>query len=246
MTSPLRIVVTRPSPYGEQLCRLLEHEGFNSAHHPLIRFSSEGCATPEQRLNQLQQSDTWIFVSRQAVNFCFNNLSAEQLQQLQQRSQRKCLIAVGPATAESLQEQGFSALIPDTPDSEGMIQLIQDRQLQTQTTVLIRGNQGRELLQKFFAPQQISILQVYQRLTTNQQIPASSSAVSAIIATSGQLLELIAKQVTPLDSNISIIAGSERIHEMAQHIGFTNCYTAKNASNSELVKSCILWRNNVS
>ena len=134
-----------------------------------------------------------------------------------------------------------------TPTSEGMIQLLEQKNLQQQPTLLVRGNKGRPLLQQYFADHQLSILQVYQRKTTSQTLPPQTKQ-SAIVVTSGQLMELVAEQLPSKAQRqaCTIISGSARISEIAQQFGFTNCYTANNASNSELVKSCILWRNNVS
>ncbi|AKE51064.1 uroporphyrinogen-III synthase [Kangiella geojedonensis] len=247
MSTPLHVIVTRPSPYGEELCDELTHNDFVSTHSPLICFNPDISFNSKQRISALEQADTWIFVSRQAVNFCFDVFSSQQMSSLLQLSQSKTIIAVGDATADSLRRLNFTALTPSTPNSEGMIALLEQHQLQTKPTLLIRGNQGRQLLQDYFSAQQLTIMPVYQRQATSQQLPRITES-SAIVVTSGQLMELVANQVSDHSQRIacSIISGSPRISEIAQQFGFTNCYTANNASNDELVKSCILWRNSVS
>lgn len=243
----MQVIVTRPSPYGDELCRQLEDNNFNAAHYPLIDFKVDNSYNSQQRVELLSSCHTWIFVSRQAVNFCFNSLTPEQVATLHSVSQSKHLIAVGPATAESLQALGFKAITPATPDSEGMLQLIQQHQLEQQATCLIRGNQGRQLLQQFFADKQLTVLPVYQRVETSALFPPLTEQC-AIIVTSGQLLELVDKQLReqPNSTRPTIIAGSERINNKARQLGYTNCYTANSAANSELIKTCILWRNDVS
>lgn len=247
MSTSLDVIVTRPSPYGEQLCRMLEEQNFISAHCPLISFAADDSITSTQRLELFTQSQTWIFVSRQAVNFCLDGFSPSQQHTLQALSRDRTIIAVGEATADSLQQHQIESLTPPTPNSEGMIQLLEQKNLQQQPTLLVRGNKGRPLLQQYFADHQLSILQVYQRKTTSQTLPPQTKQ-SAIVVTSGQLMELVAEQLPSKAQRkaCTIISGSARISEIAQQFGFTNCYTANNASNSELVKSCILWRNNVS
>ena len=247
MSTQLHVIVTRPSPYGEELCGELEHNGIVSTHSPLICFEPDTSFNSEQRLSALEQADTWIFVSRQAVNFCFDGFTSQQMSSLLQLSQSKTIIAVGDATADSLQQLNFVVLTPPTPNSEGMIALLEQHQRQNKSTLLIRGNQGRKLLQDYFSAQQLTILPVYQRQATGQQLPRMTES-SAIVVTSGQLMELVANQVSESSQRkaCSIISGSQRISEIAQQFGFTNCYTASNASNDELVKSCILWRNDVS
>lgn len=240
-----RIIVTRPSPYGEQLCDLLAQHSIISDHCPLIHFLADRSFNTEQRLDLLHQHHTWIFVSRQAVNFCFDSFDAEQKAGIRELANSKVIITVGDATANSLAELGFDGLIPPTPNSEGMIHLLEQHQLKEKSTLLIRGGQGRKLLQNYFSNGQLNIMPVYHRQPTEKPLPPLSNR-TAIVITSGQLLELAASQVTPENrSSCTIIAGSHRISDLAQQMGFTTCYTAKDASNQELAKSCLLWRNNV-
>ncbi|WP_343988484.1 uroporphyrinogen-III synthase [Kangiella japonica] len=245
MNTELKVIVTRPSPYGEQLCELLSQHSISSDHCPLIHFLPDLSFNTDQRLALLQQHHTWIFVSRQAVNFCFDGFSAEQIANILELAQNKAIITVGDATADSLAQLGINGLIPPTPNSEGMIHLLEKYQLKEKPTLLIRGGQGRKLLQNYFSNGQLNILPVYQRQPTEQPLLTLSNR-TAIVITSGQLLELVASHVASEKRGAcTIIAGSQRISDLAQQIGFTTCYTAKDASNHELVKSCLLWRNNV-
>jgi len=244
--SPYTVIITRPSPYGEALCTALDEQGFYSIHKPLITFEQDWQFDATQRFEQLSQASTWIFVSRQAVTYCFDSFKQKQLQDLLKLSTEKMVIAVGAATADSLQQLDFKPLIPPTPNSEGMIQLLDTYQRKQYPALLIRGNKGRELLEQYFDNGNLSFLPVYQRLPTNNTLPPlASNANTAIVVTSGQLMELVAEHYTDDPERLTIIAGSGRINKMAQHMGFTNCYTAKDASNLELVKTCILWRNNI-
>lgn len=245
-TAPPQIIVTRPSPSGEALCGELEANNFFSVHCPLISFEAEEAYSEHIGFETLERTSVWIFISRQAVDYCFQPFSGDTKQRLHEVSHKKHIIAVGDATADSLQQLGFEPRIPNTPDSEGIIELIEHDGLTQDTVALIRGNKGRGLLEDYFSNEQLTSMPVYQRVETGNTLPALSKK-SAIVVTSGQLLQLVAQQISAHSmTSVSIIAGSQRVSEMAQHIGFTNCYTAKNASNSELLKSCILWRNDVS
>ncbi|GAA4360063.1 uroporphyrinogen-III synthase [Kangiella marina] len=246
VSTQLKIVVTRPSPFGEALCSELEPENFFCIHCPLIDFQPDSSYDKDQRLILLKQSQTWIFISRQAVNFCFEVFSEAEQASLHQLSADKKIIAVGSATADALAQLGIEAMVPTTPNSEGIIALLGQHQLATQATLLIRGNQGRALLQEYFSEGHLSILPVYQRHTTQHRLQPVDQA-TAIVVTSGQLMELVAQQITEQQQrrDVTIISGSQRISQIAQQFGFTNCYTAENASNTALVKSCILWRNSV-
>ena len=224
---------------------MLSQQGIQSQHCPLIHFKSDTSFDTEQRLELLYQHHTWIFVSRQAVNFCFDSFNAEQKASLIELAKSKAVITVGDATADSLAQLGIKGLIPPTPNSEGMIHLLDQYQLKQKPTLLIRGGQGRKLLQDYFKDGQLSIMPVYQRHATQQTLPTLSPN-SAVVVTSGQLLELVASQVkTEQREDFTIIAGSQRISDLAQQIGFATCYTAKDASNEELLESCLLWRNDV-
>lgn len=249
-TAAPQIIVTRPSPSGEMLCGELEANNFFSVHCPLIRFEADTSYSESIGFETLERTSVWIFISRQAVDYCFQPFSGDTKQRLHELRHKKHLIAVGDATADSLQQLGFEPRIPITPDSEGMIELIKHDGLTQDTVALIRGNKGRGLLEDYFSNEQLTSMPVYKRIETKNTLPALSkktaSQNTAIVITSGQLLQLVAQQIsTHSKTSITIIAGSQRISDMAQHIGFTNCYTAKNASNSELLKSCILWRNDV-
>ena len=250
-TAASQIIVTRPSPSGEALCVELEANNFFSLHCPLISFEADTNYSESIGFETLQRTSVWIFISRQAVDYCFQPFNDDTTQRLHQLRHKKHIIAVGDATADSLQQLGFEPRVPNTPDSEGIIELIEHDGLTQDTTVLIRGNKGRGLLEDYFRNEQLTSMPVYKRNETNNTFPALSKNTTyqntAIVVTSGQLLQLVTQQISAHSkTSVTIIAGSQRISEMAQHIGFTNCYTAKNASNSELLKSCILWRNDVS
>ncbi|AOE48833.1 uroporphyrinogen-III synthase [Kangiella sediminilitoris] len=246
MDRACQVIVTRPSPFGEELCEVLDNYHFKATHCPLITFQANTDTDYTTRIKQLNQCTSWIFVSRQAVNFCLEDLSANQLSTLQELSKQKSIIAVGPSTADSLASFGFHAMTPDTPDSEGMISLLKKHQLHDQPACLIRGNQGRELLQQFFADDQLTIMPVYKRVPTSHTFP-SLMENTAVVVTSGQLLELAERLLHKQSSarQPAIIAGSERIADKARQLGYTNCYTANSAANSDLIKACILWRNDV-
>lgn len=224
---------------------MLTQQGIRSQHCPLIHFKSDTSFDTEQRLELLYQHHTWIFVSRQAVNFCFDSFNAEQKASIIELAKSKAVITVGDATADSLAQHGIKGLIPPTPNSEGMIHLLEQHQLKQKPTLLIRGGQGRKLLQEYFSDGQLRIMPVYQRKPTEHPLPPLST-LTAIVVTSGQLLELVASQVKAEQREVcTIIAGSPRISDLAQQIGFATCYTAEDASNEELLESCLLWRNDV-
>ncbi|NVK22021.1 MAG: uroporphyrinogen-III synthase [Kangiellaceae bacterium] len=239
------VIVTRPLPYAQALCQLLDEHEFHSLCHPLIEFVNNSDLSPEKIFHQLAASDTWIFISQQAVNYCLQSFDNQQLAQLKP----KTIIAVGAATQLSLTKFGFISLIPQQSNSEGVLQLINHCNItQNSTITLVRGNQGRELLEQQLAQQfQLSPLEVYfrQTVTTNWQHLANISGQKAIIASSGQILEIshhLLNCAKLPHNNFAIISASARITDIAHNMGFNNCYTALSANNHDLLAACHQWR----
>lgn len=249
MANPTTIIVTRPSPMGESLCKELNDEGYRAIHCPLIRFTANTDYSPEQQLALLEQHKLWIFVSKQAVDFALKDLSQQQLDQFLGHT----LIAVGQATQKALQPYGLSALVPKTPDSEGILALINQFSLPADYPILlIRGDKGRGLLeQELSGPYQLGVLPVYHRIEQTAALPpvmqqASAEKPIGWVVTSGQIFELSDKMLSTAGikpEQVAIISGSARISDLARQKGYTNCYTAKDASNAEVVRACLAWRN---
>lgn len=246
MANSPTVIVTRPSPMGEALCQELDDKGFRAVHCPLISFKANHDYSAEQQLAMLQSNKLWIFVSKQAVDYALRDLSREQLEQFTGHT----IITVGQATQKALQTYGLYGLIPKTPDSEGILALISQFSLPSDYPILlIRGDKGRGLLeQELSSPYQLATLPVYHRVVLNTPLPSVMRDVRDTIGwvvTSGQLLELTHKMLTTAEINpeqVAIICGSARISDLARQMGYTNCYTAKDASNAEIVRSCIEWR----
>lgn len=248
MANSPTVIVTRPSPMGESLCQELNEHGYRAIHCPLIRFTANTDYTPEQQFSLLKQHKLWIFVSKQAVDYALKNLSRDQLDQFLGHT----LIAVGKATQKALQPYGLSALVPKTPDSEGILALINQFSLPADYPILlIRGDKGRGLLeQELSGPYQLGVLPVYHRIELTAALPPAvqqSSADKPIgwVVTSGQLLELTDKMLSTAGikpEQVAIIGGSARISDLARQKGYTNCYTAKDASNAEIIRACQEWQ----
>lgn len=248
MANSPTIIVTRPSPMGESLCQELNEHGYRAIHCPLIRFTANNDRSPEQQLALLKQHKLWIFVSKQAVDFALKDLSQEQLDQFLGHT----LIAVGKATQKALQPYGLSALVPKTPDSEGILALINQFSLPADYPILlIRGDKGRGLLeQELNDSYRLGVLPVYHRIELTAALPPAVQQASADkpigwVVTSGQILELSDKMLSTAGikpEQVAIISGSARISDLARQKGYTNCYTAKDASNAEIIRACSEWQ----
>lgn len=249
MATPTTLIVTRPSPVGESLCQELNNKGYRAIHCPLIRFTANTDYLPEQQLELLEQHKLWIFVSKQAVDYALQSLNQAQLDQFLGHT----LIAVGKATQKALQPYGLSALVPKTPDSEGILALVHQFSLPTDYPILlIRGDKGRGLLeQELGSPYQLGVLPVYHRIEQTAALPPAMQQASVEtpigwVITSGQILELTDKMLSTAGikpEQVVIISASARISDLARQKGYTNCYTAKDASNAEIIRACLEWRN---
>lgn len=240
--SPFDILVTRPTPYGEALTTELEKLGFHPKHLPLITFKEDDRFSVQQKASILAQSDVWIFISQQAVHYCFKQLDITKCEGITD----KTLIAVGKATQQSLQRLGLKSLIPEPSNSEGILSLLDKLSIKADTSIaLIRGNKGRELLQHHLnINYQLHELPLYKRQAIAAQIPPLTSP-TALVITSAQLLELATDLLNyaklPLES-FSIISASRRITHIAKQMGYTSCYTANSAANIDLIDTCLAWQ----
>lgn len=76
----MTVLVTRPSPFGESLVQLLNENGINAWHTPLIRFiEGQDIEKFPQRLLYLKSGDLIFFVSQQAVQHASRALIKENM-----------------------------------------------------------------------------------------------------------------------------------------------------------------------
>lgn len=139
----LSVLVTRPAHQNEQLNRLLQQAGFNVISFPTIAINA---ATPTPFLRGLSKNinryDIALFVSRNAVDYAFDYLQADDLPATLRFG------VIGKGTWQALKSKGIeSNIIPsDSFNSEGLLASKALQQVAGKRIIIFRGQQGRNLL----------------------------------------------------------------------------------------------------
>lgn len=138
----MSILVTRPSPAGEELVSRLRTLGQVAWHFPLIEFSP-GRQLPQlaDQLAALGESDLLFALSQHAVAFAQSQLH----QQDRKWPRLPTYFAIGRTTALALHTvSGQKILYPqDREISEVLLQLPELQNIAGKCALILRGNGGR-------------------------------------------------------------------------------------------------------
>ncbi|HIF9228731.1 TPA: uroporphyrinogen-III synthase [Photobacterium damselae] len=240
----MTILVTRPSPDGEQLAHQLCAVGLTAIHQPLLAITSgDEVDLLISQLNWLKSDDFLIAVSDHAVKLAHNYL------QSQGASWPKNVhyMAVGHKTAATLAKvTGQSVLMPQHRcDSEGLLALSELQQIRHRRVLILRGNGGRELIRQELIARhaEVHYCETYQRcwLPLDGTTLADSwqqQQVDKLVVTSGEQLAFL-HQLVPQHNhawflNCHLFVPSQRIADQASQLGFTHISTVGSASNQAL------------
>lgn len=229
------VLVTRPDPQGRVLTNQLLEQAFDATFAPLFSYQSTSLD------NQTPCADIFIFVSRAAVEFAHEQIPLSCWN-------GKLFIGVGKATAQCIEACGVKAISPELQNSEGILSLPQLTQVAEQKIVIVRGDEGRELLYQALSARQanVSYLQSYSRLwqTFPKQIANQWQAqgINFIICTSVAMLEKMAKLLISTDNywqeSCTWVVASPRIYQKAKQLALKNIVLANGASNHDLLSAC--------
>lgn len=139
------IIVTRPSPFGEELTQCLNAHGYSALHVPL--FTIQPCIDPasiQTAFAKLKANDIVLFTSPQLATILADYTLPSHLR----------YFAVGKGTAERIQKTQKNGLdlsiqVPKQQDSEGVIALLETERIDFTNSqiLLVKGKQGRDHLQ---------------------------------------------------------------------------------------------------
>jgi uroporphyrinogen-III synthase len=240
----LHILVTRPEPQGEELCKLISAHGGHPIHFPTIAFAPPlDEESFQQAITQLGEQDWLIFNSPQAV-YASIALIRKHWPHFPDTVK---WAAVGAGTAKALQQAGYEALYPDNEQSsEALLDLPDLQQVAGKKIAIIRGVGGRGLLDKIFTERGAIILPViaYERILPDVD-PAPileklrQHAIAIIVCTSYEgvrnLKILLGESASPYLHDIPLIVMSERIKMLAQDLGFRRIWVTRNASQAAIL-----------
>lgn len=242
-----RVLVTRPKPEGELLCRHLQAAGYDTVYLPAqeIRPLADTLALRAQ-IAALDQYDWAIFVSRSAVR-----TSVHLIHSAWSKLPRELrFAAVGEGTAEALREAGLPpALYPsDSWTSEGLLALPELKQVKEQRIALFCGEGGRALLADSLQERgaQVTRFVSYQRFLpqedrTPTQALLDQGQIEAVVVTSAEGLSNLQKMFSSETGGrlkkIPLVLVSERIMIQAKEKGFERCFLAKSASHEGILQA---------
>ncbi|MFP1727015.1 uroporphyrinogen-III synthase [Lonsdalea quercina] len=244
----MTILVTRPSPAGEQLVSRLCQAGLTAYHCPLIEFTM-GRELPQlpAMLNTLQPGDLVFALSNQAVKFAQPALSQAGLRWPTTLN----YYAVGRTTGLALHTVTRRPVI--YPESHGTSEtLLHEPSLQQvagKQALLLRGNGGRELLADTLRQRgaQVSYCECYQRTPvqydgTEQTLRWQTLGVDTLIVTSGEMLQQIYTLVPDYYRaswllSCRMVVVSERLAALAHDFGWRDMLVADNADNDALLRA---------
>ncbi|KTC87348.1 MULTISPECIES: uroporphyrinogen-III synthase [Legionella] len=187
----LRVLNTRPLEQGKILSQMINAAGGVAIECPALTIKP----TPKDWLRSLPQLNTVekaIFVSTNAVKYCFSALAQKWPTTIQ-------VIAVGQATANALRNYGIQVdLSPEIADSEHLLELQTLQQVKNETILLFKGEKGRPLIEETLSTRGANLLifQVYKQLLpqANSELFHSlwrNQAVDIILFTSQQAMHNI-------------------------------------------------------
>ena len=155
---------TRPQDRAESLSHALRMAQIEVLDLPLLQLLPRPWSADLSELyQQLPAAQVIVVVRPTAVDVGMRYLQASQIE-LSALNQVQW-IAVGQATARSLQRYGITATVPDIENSEGMLQLPVLQHLHLQHVAFWRGRGGRQFMMDALQQRGVNILNfvLYQR-----------------------------------------------------------------------------------
>lgn len=244
----MSILVTRPSPAGEELVSRLCAQGQVAWSFPLIEF------TPGGELSQLPDvfatltaNDMIFAASQHAVTFASAHLRLHGLRW----PSAPHYFAIGRTTALALHTASSrNVRYPsDREISEVLLQLPELQNIAGKRAVILRGNGGRELLGDTLASRgaDVEFFECYQRCEKSydgaeQAMRWQSRGVTDIVITSGEMLQQLFALIPAWYRDnwllrCRLIVVSERLAHLARELGWQDIKVADNADNDALLRA---------
>ena len=244
----MNILVTRPSPAGEQLVSRLRTLGQVAWSFPLIEFSpGRELSTLANSLYALQEGDLVFALSQHAVEFAHAQLQQEN----------RCwptaprYFAIGRTTALALHTvSGIDVRYPlDREISEVLLQLPELQTVAGKRALILRGNGGRELLGETLTARnsEVTFCECYQRCAkyydgAEEAMRWHQRGVDTLVVTSGEMLQQLWSLIPQWYREnwllrCRLLVVSERLANLARELGWQEIRIADNADNDALLRA---------
>ncbi|XTZ38427.1 uroporphyrinogen-III synthase [Salmonella enterica] len=244
----MSILVTRPSPAGEELVSRLRTLGQVAWSFPLIEFTpGHDLSTLPGRLAALTDNDLVFVLSQHAVTFAHAQLRQAGLHFPTQPH----YFAIGRTTALALHTVShLDVRYPlDQEISEVLLQLPELQNIQGKHALILRGNGGRELLAQTLAARgaTVEFSECYQRRAkfydgAEEAMRWYTRGVDTLVVTSGEMLQQLFSLIPCWYREnwllrCRLIVVSERLAHLARELGWQDIQVADNADNDALLRA---------
>ena len=244
----MTILVTRPSPSGEELVSRLRALGRVAYHAPLIDFAPGGDLPKlPQALQQLNDGDLVFILSQHSVSYAHSVMGRVGLSW----PARLAYYAIGRTTALAMHR--ISSLPIEYPReqeiSETLLLLPALQKLEGKQALILRGNGGRELLGNTLSERgaAVSYYECYQRSPVHydgseQSAHWQRAGVDTLVVTSGEMIPQLYTLVPDYYRSswllrCRLVVVSERLATLAQELGWSTIRVADTADNDALIRA---------
>jgi uroporphyrinogen-III synthase len=236
------VVITRPGERGDVLAAAIEARGLSVVRLESLRLEALP-ETPEQRV-------VWLDVDQFRRVVVVSPFAAECLADALDRYWPQLPVgidyyAVGAATAAALHERlGVRVHVPPASagedTSEALLRLGSLRRLAGEKVLLVAGEGGRTLLAETLTERgaRVTRLALYRRIPLSPS-PAMQRRLTqgdfrALVVSSGEILEHLARWCTGAALNQPLIVSSTRLATLAGKLGFRVPVVASGATPAAL------------
>jgi len=244
----MSILVTRPSPKGEELVSRLRTLGQVAWSFPLIAISpGRELSTLADKFAALREGDLLIALSQHAVAFA----EAQRQQHELHWPAAPGYLAIGRTTALALhQVSGITVRYPlDREISEVLLQLPELQNIAGKKALILRGNGGRELIADTLIARgaDVDICECYQRSPVHydgaeEAMRWQSRGVDTLVVTSGEMLQQLWTLIPEWYREqwllrCRLLVVSERLAGLAREMGWQEIQVADSADNDALLRA---------
>ncbi|MCT4700451.1 uroporphyrinogen-III synthase [Enterobacteriaceae bacterium H20N1] len=244
----MTILVTRPSPAGDELVSRLRALGQVAYSFPLIEFSpGRQLALLPGLLADLRAGDLVFILSQHVVQFAKPLLSKSDIGWPEKPS----WFAIGRTTALAFHTiSHLPVRYPlDRETSEVLLQLPELQNIADKRALILRGNGGRELLGETLTARgaKVEFCECYQRNAkiydgTEEAFRWRERGVTALVVTSGEMLQQLYTLIPEWYRNdwllhCQLVVVSERLAILARDLGWQDIRIADNADNDALLRA---------
>lgn len=244
----MSILVTRPSPAGEELVSRLRALGQEAWSFPLIEFTpGRDLSRLPEALAALTDNDLLFALSQHAVSFAHAHLERQR----EKWPAEPRYFAIGRTTALALHTvSGHDIRYPqDREISEVLLQLPELQNIAGKRALILRGNGGRELLGETLKARgaDVAFYECYQRSAKHydgaeEAMRWQSRGVTTVVVTSGEMLQQLTALIPQWYREnwllrCRLIVVSERLAHLARELGWQDIQVADNADNDALLRA---------